>query len=136
MAMKKMTGAKKPVAKMADKAKPTASAGKSNPKAAAKGKGAPSTGNKMMKKAEGPARAGAKKPLKELKAVTKAKAADKAKRIAIGNENAREYVRGNKNYKDKLVASSKAKGYSEKKSVKTDEYGMARRAQRSGGKGR
>jgi hypothetical protein len=39
MAMKKMTGAKKPVAKMANKAKPTASAGKSNPKAAAKSKG-------------------------------------------------------------------------------------------------
>ena len=134
MAMKKTV---KPKAMPKPKAKakrPSASAGKSNPKAAAKGKG---TGTKTEYEWKIPARAGAQKPLKELKATTKAKAADKAKRIAIGNENAREYVRGNKNYKDKLVAPAKAKGYSGKKSVfKQDEYGMARRAQRSGGKGR
>ena len=95
--MKKESGAKKPVAKMAAKAKrPAVSAGKSNPKAAAKGKG---TGTKTEYKWAIPARAGAKQPLKELKATTKAKAADKAKRTATGDQNMREAYNASKDSK-------------------------------------
>jgi hypothetical protein len=122
MAMKK-TVKPKPMPKPKAK-RPSASAGKSNPKAAAKGKG---TGTKTEYEWKIPARAGAKKPLKELKATTKAKAADKAKRIAIGNENMREAYNASKDSKmprTKQLSSYKKDG------------GASRNFMRRGGKGK
>lgn len=121
MAMQKMSGSSKPMAKMAGKAKrPQASAGKSNPKAALKGKGSLP---KVTTKNEA----------KPRKLINKAA-------VAQGNENARELYnayRGSKNFVPGAARAKVTKAEAAKGGTK---YGVpmdaVRKTQRSGGKGR